>query len=99
VLGSSHYTVLELHRFLQDLADNASASGDDLLDITSSTPSERSTVNIITLLGPTISTIPQHNTSTAVRLSKAQVEPKQFTRAFQELLKKVRILYLKSMRR
>jgi len=51
VSGSSHYTVLELHRFLQDLADNASASGDDLLDITSSTPSERSTDNIITLLG------------------------------------------------
>jgi len=45
------FTVLELHRFLQDLADNASASGDDLLDITSSTPSERSTDNIITLLG------------------------------------------------
>lgn len=51
VSGTSHYTVLELHRFLQDLADNASASGNDLLDITSSTPSERSTDNIITLLG------------------------------------------------
>jgi hypothetical protein len=49
--GTANYTVLELHRFLQDLADNAAVSGDDLLDITSSTPSERSTDNIITLLG------------------------------------------------
>jgi hypothetical protein len=45
------YTVLEFHRFLQDLADDAVASGDDLIDITSSTPSERSTDNIISLLG------------------------------------------------
>jgi len=45
------YTVLELHRFLQDLADDPQASGDDLVDITSPTPSERSTDNIITLLG------------------------------------------------
>jgi len=51
VSGTTHYTVLELHRFLQDLADNASASGNDLVDITSSTPSERSTDSIITLLG------------------------------------------------
>lgn len=49
--GSTNYTVLELHRFLQDLADDASASGNDLLDITSDTPSERSTDAIITLLG------------------------------------------------
>lgn len=49
--GDGPYTVLELHRFLQDLADAASSSGDDLLDITSGTPSERSTDNIITLLG------------------------------------------------
>ena len=45
------YSVLELHRFLQDLADDASASGNDLVDITSDTPSDRSTDNIITLLG------------------------------------------------
>lgn len=51
VAGTTNYTVLQLHRFLQDLADNASASGDDLLDITSDTPSERSTDAIITLLG------------------------------------------------
>lgn len=49
--GDGPYTVLELHRFLQDLADDAEASGDDLVDITSDTPSERSTDNIISLLG------------------------------------------------
>ncbi len=49
--ATPNYTVLELHRFLQNLADDAAASGDDLVDITSSTPSERSTDNIITLLG------------------------------------------------
>lgn len=45
------YTVLELHRFLQNLADDAAASGNDLLDITNTNPSERSTDNIITLNG------------------------------------------------
>jgi len=49
---TANYTVLEFHRFLQDLADDAAASGNDLVDITSSTPSERSTDNIITLLAP-----------------------------------------------
>ena len=49
--ATPNYTVLELHRFLQDLADNQTSSGDDLLDITSDTPSDRSTDNIITLLG------------------------------------------------
>jgi len=49
--GGGPYTVLELHRYLQDLADNADASGNDLLDITSDTPSARSTDNIIELLG------------------------------------------------
>ena len=49
--NNNHYTVLELHRWLQDLADNASsASGGDITDITSLTPSARSTDNIITLL-------------------------------------------------
>lgn len=48
--GSTNYTVLELHRFLQGLADDAEASGNDLVDITTSTPSERSTDNIITLI-------------------------------------------------
>jgi hypothetical protein len=46
-----YYTVLELHRFLQGLADDAVASGDDLIDITDDTPSDRATDNIITLLG------------------------------------------------
>jgi hypothetical protein len=47
-----YYTVIEFHRFLQDLADDAVALGDDLLDITGDTPSERSTDNIISLLAP-----------------------------------------------
>jgi hypothetical protein len=51
VSGSTTYTVLEFHRWLQDLADDAAAGGNDLVDITSATPSERSTDNIITLLG------------------------------------------------
>ena len=49
--GTTTYTVLEFHRWLQDMADDASASGNDLVDITSDTPSERSTDNIISLLG------------------------------------------------
>ena len=50
--GTATYTVLELHRWLQDLADNASSSGNDIMDITRGTPSERSTDNIITLNSP-----------------------------------------------
>ena len=50
--STTNYTVIEFHRFLQDLADDAVASGDDLLDITGDTPSERSTDNIITLNSP-----------------------------------------------
>lgn len=46
----SYATVIEFHRALQDFADDASAAGDDILDISSLTPSERSTDNIITLL-------------------------------------------------
>jgi hypothetical protein len=52
VSGSSTYTVLEFHRWLQGLADDAAASGDDIMDITELTPSERSTDTIITLLEP-----------------------------------------------
>lgn len=48
---AGYYTVIAFHRWLQDLADDASAAGDDFLDITGDTPSERSTDNIITLLG------------------------------------------------
>lgn len=50
--SGSNYTVIELHRWLGDLMDNAQASGDDLLDITDATASERSTDNIITLKAP-----------------------------------------------
>ena len=51
--GSPSYaTVIEFHRWLQGLADDAVASGDDLVDITDLTPSERSTDNIVTLNSP-----------------------------------------------
>jgi len=43
-------TVIDFHRALQDFADDAAAAGDDLLDISKLTPSDRSTDNIITLL-------------------------------------------------
>lgn len=46
----SYATVIEFHRWLQDLADDASYVGNDELDITDLTPSERSTDNIITLI-------------------------------------------------
>ena len=38
--ASTRFTTLELHAFLQDLADNATASGDDLVSILGSNPSE-----------------------------------------------------------
>ena len=49
--GAGYYTVIQFHRWLQDLADEASSVGDDYMDITKPTPSDRSTDNIITLLG------------------------------------------------
>lgn len=52
ISGSTKYTVLAFHRWLQDLADQQQASGDDLIDITSVTPSARATDNIITLNAP-----------------------------------------------
>lgn len=52
VSGASHYTVIEFHRWLGDLMDDAAATGDDILDITDATASERSTDNIITLKAP-----------------------------------------------
>lgn len=48
--GAGYYTVLEFHRWLQDLADDASASGDDLLDISKETPSDKSFDTIINLV-------------------------------------------------
>lgn len=47
--GAGYYTVLELHRWLQDLADDASSSGDDLMDMAKDTPSEKAYDTIITL--------------------------------------------------
>lgn len=40
VSGTTVYPVLQLHEWLQDLADDASASGDDLLSILSANPSK-----------------------------------------------------------
>jgi hypothetical protein len=49
--NNNHYTVLELHRWLQNLADDDYvAVAGDYIDITSLTPSERSTDQIITLI-------------------------------------------------
>lgn len=50
--GTDNYTVLEFYRFLQDLADNSTSSGDDLLDITNTNPATASTTEIITLNAP-----------------------------------------------
>lgn len=47
--GANWVTVLELHRWLQDLADDASSTGDDYMDITRDTPSDKSYDTIITL--------------------------------------------------
>jgi len=49
---TANYTVIEFHRYLGALMDDAAASGDDLLDITNATASARSTDNIITLNEP-----------------------------------------------
>ncbi len=49
--GSPTYaTVIEFHRWLQGLADDAVLAGDDELDMTKPDPSRRSTDNIITLI-------------------------------------------------
>ena len=50
--SGGNYTVIEFHRWLGDLMDDAQAAGDDILDITDATASERSTDNIITLNSP-----------------------------------------------
>jgi hypothetical protein len=47
----TYATVIEFHRWLQGLADDASSTGDDEMDITDELPSSRSTDNIIRLLG------------------------------------------------
>src|SRR3990167_7258751 len=48
----SNYTVLEFHRYLGALMDDAQAAGDDLADITTNTIDERSTDQILTLNSP-----------------------------------------------
>ncbi len=50
--STANYTVIELHRWFGDLMDDAQASGNDILDITDATASERATDNLITLLSP-----------------------------------------------
>ena len=47
--GAGYYTVLELHRWLQDLADDSGSSGDDFMDISRVTPSDKQFDTIITL--------------------------------------------------
>lgn len=49
---TANYTVIAFHRWLGDLMDDAQASGNDVLDITDATASDRSTDNIITLNSP-----------------------------------------------
>lgn len=61
VSGTTTYTVLELHRWLQDLADDQQATSGDFVDITTYTPSERATDQIITLLDHTASAGPVFN--------------------------------------
>lgn len=48
--STTNYTVLQLHRWLQDLADDASLTPDDYLDITKDTPSDKQFDTIITLV-------------------------------------------------
>ena len=48
--STNNYTVLELHRWLQGLADDASSSGDDLMAIDKDTPSDKSFDTIINLI-------------------------------------------------
>jgi hypothetical protein len=48
--GAGYYTVLELHQWLQGLADDASSSPDDFLDITRDTPSDKSFDTIINII-------------------------------------------------
>jgi len=48
--GASYATVIEFHRWIGDLADAATSTGDDELDITDQMPSTRATDNFITLI-------------------------------------------------
>lgn len=48
--GANYVTVLELHRFLQDRADDGTMSGDDFIDITVVNPTDKKFDTIIQLL-------------------------------------------------
>lgn len=48
--SQTNVTGEELHRFVNDLADDAVASGDDLIDMTKDDPSERAFENFITFI-------------------------------------------------
>lgn len=48
--GAGYYSVLEFHRWLAGLADDSSASGDDLLDMAKDTPSDKAFDTIISLI-------------------------------------------------
>jgi len=50
--SGTNYTVIAFHRWLGDLMDDAQATGNDILDITDATASERATDNLITLNAP-----------------------------------------------
>ena len=48
--GAVYHTTIEFHRWLMGKADDASAVGNDLMDITYDTPSDRATDNYIKLI-------------------------------------------------
>lgn len=48
--GAGYYTVLEFHRWLAGLADDSASTGDDLLDMSKLTPSDKAFDTIITLI-------------------------------------------------
>ena len=48
--GAGYYTGLEFHQWAQGLADDAAASGDDFLDITRDTPTDKSFETIISII-------------------------------------------------
>jgi hypothetical protein len=48
--GAGYVTVLEMHRWLQDKADDAASTLDDYMDITRDTPSDKSFDTIINLI-------------------------------------------------
>jgi hypothetical protein len=50
VAAANYVTVLEIHRWLQDLADDASIANDDFMDITTVNPSDKKFDTIITLV-------------------------------------------------